>query len=123
MSYNIFISHKGEDDNHVQRLKERFKIKGYDVRNGSVDSTKYQDKIPSKKGIADLLDSGIGWSGTFICLIGENTHTSKWVNYEIEKAVELGKKIIGIYTHGCLEDTPIPKACLLYTSPSPRDRG
>jgi hypothetical protein len=110
MSYNIFISHKGEDDDYVQRLKERFKEKGYNVRNGSVDSTKYQDKIPSQKGIANLLNSGINWAGTFICLIGENTHTSRWVNYEIEKAMKLGKTIIGIYTHGCPKDVEIPEA-------------
>lgn len=110
MSYNIFISHKGEDDGHVQRLKERFKEKDYGVRNGSVDSTKYQDKIPSQKGVAKLLDSGINWAGTFLCLIGENTHTSRWVNYEIEKAVQLGKIVIGIYKHGCPKDTPLPEA-------------
>ena len=33
---------------------------------------------------------------TSFCLIGEETHESEWVAWEIEKAVELGKNIIAV---------------------------
>lgn len=35
-----------------------------------------------------------------VVLIGKTTSTRKWVKYEIEKAYELGKGIVGIYIHG-----------------------
>lgn len=33
-------------------------------------------------------------------LIGATTSGRKWINYEIEKAYELNKGIVGIYIHG-----------------------
>jgi len=34
----------------------------------------------------------------FLCIVGKHTHKSKWVAWEIEKAVELKKKIIAVKT-------------------------
>lgn len=107
--YNVFISHKGIDDDSVQNLKKRLISKGYDIRNGSIDSTKHRDTIPEKKVIERLLRMRINWASTFICLIGENTHNSKWVNYEIEQAHLKGKRIVGIYAHGCKDNVEIPE--------------
>jgi len=116
---NIFISHKGEDDEHVQRLKQRLKDSGYDVRNSSYESNnpKYDEgrkKRPSDAVIERYLRICVNWSGTFICLIGENTHKSKWVKYEIEQAHKLDKPIIGIYKHGCANEVELPEALNKY---------
>lgn len=116
---NIFISHKGEDDEHVQSLKQRLKERGYDVRNSSYESNnpKYDDgrkKPPSDAVIARYLRICVNWAGTFICLIGEDTHKSKWVNYEIEQAHKLGKSIVGIYKHGCANSVELPEAFKKY---------
>ena len=109
-SHNIFISHYGKDDEYVQSLKARLKDHGYNIRNFSVDSTNHKDgRIPSKPVIERLLQMRINWSSTFICLIGPKTHTRAWVNYEIQKAVEQGKRIIGVYTHGSKETAELPK--------------
>lgn len=35
-----------------------------------------------------------------VVLIGATTSGRKWINYEIEKAYELNKGIVGIYIHG-----------------------
>lgn len=106
---NIFVSHYHKDDRHVQQLKQRMKDKGYDVRNSSVDSTKYQNTKPSTKFIQRHLSRLVRWSGTFICLIGEKTHSRPWVNYEIKEAHKFGKKIVGIYKHGCNDKVELPK--------------
>lgn len=90
-THNIFISHKGADDHYVQRLKERLKEGGYNVRNSSIDSTKHSAEIPSERVIASTLRDGIRWAKTFICLIGVETHKSPWVNYEIKQAYLQGK--------------------------------
>jgi hypothetical protein len=113
-TFNVFISHYGEDDEHVQRLKQRLRDSGRNVRNSSIDSTKYQDKRPSDAVVARYLRIGINWAGTFICLIGEDTHTRPWVNYEIEQAHLQGKTIVGIYAHGCANAVELPEAFKKY---------
>lgn len=115
--HNVFISHKGVDDDSVQKLKSRFSDKGYEVRNGSIDSTKHEDIIPSNSEIQEKLKSRISWAGTFICLIGETTHESEWVDYEIEQAHLQGKRIIGIYAHGCKDSVEIPEKFKEYGGP------
>lgn len=112
--HNVFISHHGKDDKHVQRLKSRLKERGYQIRNRSIDSTRYQDKRPPDRVVARYLRKGINWAGTFICLIGEKTHTRPWVNYEIRKAHLRGKTIIGIYKYGCNNSVEMPEALKRY---------
>ena len=34
-----------------------------------------------------------------VVLVGETTSGRKWIDYEIKKAYELGKGIVGIYIH------------------------
>jgi hypothetical protein len=118
-SNNIFISHEGGDDEQVQQLKKRLKDRGRDVRNSSYESNnpKYDEgrrKRPSDKVIERYLKRCINWAGTFICLIGEETHKSRWVNYEIEQAHKLGKRIVGIYKHGCMDSVVLPSSFKKY---------
>ncbi|QEC77470.1 TIR domain-containing protein [Mucilaginibacter ginsenosidivorax] len=111
---NIFISHHGKDDRHVQGLKDRLTDQGYTIRNSSVDSTKHTDVRPSDKQIARTLKDGISWAGTFICLIGRETHSRPWVDYEIKQAYLQGKTIVGIYLHGCKDDVNLPESFKRY---------
>lgn len=111
MSNNIFISHYYKDDDKVQKLKKKLKKSGYDVRNFSVDSTKHKDgRTPSKQVIERYLKIRIALSKTFICVIGDKTHTRAWVDFEIKEAIRQGKKIIGIYNHGDKDNVEIPEA-------------
>jgi len=107
-THNVFISHHGEDDEHLQRLKRRLYDAGYTIRNSSVDSTKHRPVRPSDEVIARYLRKGISWAGTFICLLGEETHTRDWVDFEIEQAHIQGKRIVGIYLHGCSNNVELP---------------
>ena len=98
---NVFISHYHKNDPQLQNLKDRFAKKGYSLRNSSIDSTKHgTERRPSDAVVKRLLRIRINWAGTFICLIGDRTHTRPWVNHEIEQAAKMGKQIIGIYSHG-----------------------
>jgi hypothetical protein len=115
--YNVFISHYGQDDDHVHALKDRLGEQGYNVRNFSVDSTNHKDgRRPSDEVVERLLKMRIKWSSTFICLIGPKTHTRDWVDFEIEEAHQQGKKIIGVYTHGSMETAEIPENLKKYAS-------
>lgn len=115
--HNVFISHHGKDDEHVQRLKQRLINNGYLIRNSSIDSTKHRDVRPPDNVITRLLRKGINWAGTFICLVGKDTHTRPWVNYEIRQAHLQGKRIVGVYTHGSANGVELPEALKKYGGP------
>lgn len=55
----------------------------------SIDST---DAAAIKRAISAKINDAT----YFLCLVGETTHKSSWVAWEIEKAVELKKKIVAV---------------------------
>ena len=56
-------------------------------------------KSKSDKEIKDWIDSQMAMRSCIVVLIGKTTSSRKWVKYEIEKAYELNKGIVGIYIH------------------------
>lgn len=110
---NVFISHHGEDDEHVQSLKQRLAERGCQLRNSSVDSTK-PNNATNEDYIKQTLRDRISWAGTFICLIGYETYDREWVEWEIEQAHQMGKTIIGVYAHGTAEDAELPEGLKKY---------
>ena len=114
---NVFISHYGEDEPQLDRLKERLKEAGCTVRNSSIEKKDYHDDKVANSTIAKELRDGIKWAGTVIVLIGEDTYTRPWVNYEIRSAYLKGKKIIGIYEFGCKDSVELPEAYKRYGGP------
>src|SRR5437899_3024929 len=44
-----------------------------------------------------------------LCLIGQTTASSKWVNWEVRTSAELGKGLVGVRLHSSSADVP-PKA-------------
>ena len=114
---NIFISHYSEDEQHLERLKSRLKEVGCAVRNSSVEKKDYRDYKVSDATIAQELRDGIKWAGTVIVLIGAETYTRPWVNYEIRSAYLQGKKILGIYEYGCKDSVELPEAYERYGGP------
>lgn len=77
------------------------------VRNmGKVDSSstfsdndweEVKDKTDAK--IKKWIDDQLAMRSCLVVLIGATTSGRKWINYEIEKAYELKKGIVGIYIH------------------------
>ena len=59
--------------------------------------------------IKRLLRMKMRWASTVVVLIGPKTHTRPWVNWEIEQANKLGKRIVGVYLHGGTEAN-VPEA-------------
>jgi len=114
-SKNIFISHFNKDDAQVQQLKTRLNGSGCTVRNFSIDSSKHKDgRKPSDAVVQRLLDIRIKSCSTFICLLGPDTHSRPWVNYEIRKAYQEGKQVVGVYTHGNKDGVILPEPMRRY---------
>ncbi|MCD9576335.1 TIR domain-containing protein [Flavobacterium soyae] len=113
-SKNVFISHHHKDDQSVSDFTKLLKGKDYDLRNSSIRITKEKNKerlenkqIP-KATLERLLTMKMRWAGTVVVLIGSQTHSREWVNWEIEQASKLGKRIIGVFMHGG-KDADIPE--------------
>ena len=72
------------------------------VDNSSTFSDNDWEEVKSKSDtkIKEWIDSQMAKRSCLVVLIGTTTSGRKWINYEIQKAYELGKGIVGIYIHG-----------------------
>jgi MTH538 TIR-like domain (DUF1863) len=117
---HVFVSHHHKDDAHVTKLTDLLKRNGYDIRNSSIRAKPANQERLDRNEVSDrtiqrLLRMKISWASTIVVLIGKQTHSRRWVNWEIEKANRLGKRIIGIFTQGGTE-ADIPPAFEKYGS-------
>ena len=70
----------------------------------SVDST-------NAAAIKRVISTNIGLSTGVLVLVGKNTYKSGWVKWEIEKAIELKKKLIAVKLEkDCIAPTPLLNA-------------
>jgi hypothetical protein len=94
----VFISYDYDNDKHYKNLllawdankQFDFYISDYsaDVSINSKDAT----------AIKSVLSRYINQGTIFLVILGKKTHKSAWVNWEINKALELGKKIVAVKT-------------------------
>lgn len=117
---HLFISHHHQDDAEVTKLTNLLTSKGYDVRNSSVrmkpeNQRRVDEKRVSDKVIERVLRMKISWASTVVVLIGKDTHTRNWVNWEIDKAHQQGKRIVGVFVRGGTE-ADIPPSLEKYGS-------
>lgn len=111
---NVFISHHHKDDKSVDDLTNMLASKGYSLRNSSIrikagNQERLDQKKVSDSTIKRLLRMKMRWAGQLIVVIGKNTHSRPWVNWEIEEAHRQGKPIIGVFEHGLKGDVEIPE--------------
>ena len=92
----VFVSYDYNNDKHYKNLllawdaNRDFDFYLYDQSvDVSVDST-------DAAAIKRVISAKINAATYFLCLIGKKTHNSKWVAWEINKAVELKKKIVAV---------------------------
>lgn len=104
---NVFVSHYHEDEDSIKQFKDLLSA-DYCIKNYSVTSEKYNNAT-NEEYIKSLLRPLINQSSTLICLIGPETHDSRWVDWEIREAEKLDRQIIGVYIQGA-KDSDIPPA-------------
>ncbi|MEW8684777.1 MAG: TIR domain-containing protein [Candidatus Thiodiazotropha sp.] len=118
---NVFISHHHKDDASIDKLTNLLSKKGYQIRNSSIRA-KPENQMRLDKGqvsdavIRRLLRMKMSWSSTVLVIIGKETHSRPWVNWEINQANKQGKKIVGIYEHGLKNKVNIPEALDKYST-------
>lgn len=101
----IFISYDYDNDKHYKNLlvawdKNSYFDFGFNDQSAdvSIDST---DSAAIKRAISAKINNAT----YFLCIVGEKTAKSKWVKWEISKAVELKKTIVAVKT-ASTNDTP-----------------
>ena len=106
---NVFISHIHEDDDGLLDLKGICKDNGLQVRDGSINSEKPNNAKDPDYIRTQILAPQIQWASVLIVYITPDTKDSDWVNWEIEYAAQLGKRIVGVWEHGS-NDCELPEA-------------
>lgn len=81
---------------------------GYDIRNSSLrvkpeNEKRLKENRVDDKVIQRALKMKISWASTVVVIIGKQTHERKWVNWEIDRANEQGKRIVGVFARGGTE--------------------
>ncbi len=102
---HLFISHHHKDDALVSSFVKLLGHKGWDVRNSSIrakpaNQQRIDNGMVKDETIRRLLRMKISWAKTVVVLVGSDTHSRPWVNWEIEQAHKQGKRIVGVYEHG-----------------------
>jgi len=94
----VFISYDYENDSRYKNMlvawdaNKEFDFSFYDASvDVSVDSN---DAAVIKR----VISARISNVTCFLCIVGEETYKSKWIEWEINKAVDLKKKIIAVKT-------------------------
>lgn len=101
MARKVFYSFHFDNDNwRAGQVRNIGTVEGDKPVNGN----KWEDvKQKSDTAIKEWIDDNLKDKSCLIVLIGEKTSERKWVNYEINRAWELGKGVCGIYINK-LED-------------------
>ena len=92
----VFVSYDYDNDKHYKYLlvawdaNSEFDFAFYDA---SVDVSVDSDDAASIKRV---ISARINNSTHFLCIVGKETSKSEWIEWEIDKAVELKKKIVGV---------------------------
>lgn len=115
---HVFISHHHADDEQVTKLTNLMRQRSYEIRNSSIrakpaNQARLDKGLVSDNVIKRLLRMKMSWASTVVVIIGKNTASRDWVNWEIETANRLGKRIVGVYERGGTEND-VPEALERY---------
>ncbi len=102
---HVFISHHHADDFDVDKLTDLLTKRGNDIRNSSIRAKPANQARLERGDVKDetirrLLRMKISWASTVVVLVGEDTHTRPWVDWEITEAHRQGKRIVGVFVRG-----------------------
>lgn len=86
-------------DNDVMRVQQVRNIGSIEGNTPTSPNQWEQLKRTGKKAVENWVDQNMKYKRCVIVLIGTDTWNRPWVKYEIEKAWNDGKAILGIYIH------------------------
>ena len=106
---NIFIPHIHEDDEGLRQIKQLVRDHGMTLRDSSITADKPNEATNPDYIKYEILAPHIRWASVIVVYVSPDTKGSDWVNWEIEYAHKLGKRIVGIWEWGS-KDCELPEA-------------
>ncbi len=97
---NIFISHIHEDDDGLKKLKTLLRGHGITVRDYSINADNPNNAHSEDYIKHQILAPRIRQSSTLVVYVSPETRGSRYVDWEIEYAHKLGKRIVGVWARG-----------------------
>lgn len=99
MAHRTFFSFYYEEDVwRASQVRNSGALKSGDVE--FIEAGLWEEaKAKGDAAIQRLIDNGLKNTSVTAVLIGTNTAGRRWVKYEIDQSVELGKGLLGIYIH------------------------
>ncbi|CAG9877153.1 MULTISPECIES: TIR domain-containing protein [Bacteroides] len=97
MARRVFTSfHYVPDNWRASQVRNMGKIEG----NSVVSANQWEEVTKGgNKAIEKWIDDNMSGKSCVIVLVGENTAGRKWIKYEIEKAWNEGRGVLGIHIH------------------------
>lgn len=95
----VFVSYDYDNDKHYKNLLLAWdgnRLFNFSMRDHSADVSINSTNAATIKSV---ISRYINEATYFLVIVGENTHKSAWVKWEIEKAVELKKRIVAVKTN------------------------
>ena len=97
-SKKVFVSYDYDNDKHYKNLllawDRNSDFDFYMVDHSADVSIRSDDMAAIKRAISAKINNAT----YFLCILGDKTYRSKWVKWEIEKAIELKKRIVAVKT-------------------------
>lgn len=94
----IFISYDYDNDRHYKTLLKAWDANGAFDFNFHDHSADVSIQSTNATAIKRAISTKINNATYFLCIIGKKTHKSGWVKWEIDKALELNKKLVAVKT-------------------------
>ncbi len=94
----IFISYDYDNDKHYKNLLlawDANRLFDFSIKDHSADVS---INSTNASAIKSVISRYINEATYFLVIVGSKTHKSDWIQWEIGKAVELGKKIVAVKT-------------------------
>lgn len=101
MVRRVFFSFHFDRDNwRSNRVRNSWVTKPSREESGYIDSADWEElKKDGDKAIRRWINSQLVNTSVTVVLIGAETHSRRWVNYEIKRSTEEGKGLLGIRIH------------------------
>jgi hypothetical protein len=93
---NVFISFAFEDVDTVNALRAQAKNEKSDIEFNDYSVSEPYDSERAAY-IRQKISERIARSSVTVIYLSENTAKSEWVKWEVEKSIELGKKVIAVH--------------------------
>jgi len=96
MARKVFFSFKYDDVHRAMNVRNS-KVIGGVVKSGFIDKAEFEKvERQGEKAIRMWIDNQLSGTSVTVVLVGENTHKSKWVKYEIEQSIARGNGLLTI---------------------------